>query len=48
MEGRMVQEKQLVEDDLDVDLLQTLLAEDTQNGQNNLDNVIRFINQRED
>ena len=47
MEGWMVQEKQLVEHDLDVDLLQTLLG-DTQNGQNNFDNVIRIINQSED
>ena len=47
MEGWMVQEKQLVEDDLDVDLLQTLLG-NTENGQNNFDNVIRFINQSED
>lgn len=45
MDGWMVQEKQLVDDDLDVDLLQTLLDEDTEN---NFDNVIRSISQHED
>lgn len=45
MDGWMVQEKQLVDDDLDVDLLQMLLDEDTEN---NFDNVIRSISQHED
>lgn len=45
MDGWMVQEKQLVDDDLDVDLLQTLLDEDTEN---NFDYVIRSISQHED
>ena len=43
MEGWMVHEQQLVEDDLEVDLLRMLL--DTQNGRNNFDNVMRIINQ---
>ena len=43
MEGWMVHEQQLVEDDLEVDLLWMLL--DTQNGRNNFDNVMRIINQ---
>jgi hypothetical protein len=45
MEGWMTQEKQLVDDDPDVDLLQMLLDEDTEN---NFDNVIRSISQHED
>ena len=45
MEGWMMQEKQLVDDDPDVDLLQMLLDEDTEN---NFDNVIRSISQHED
>ena len=45
MDNWMVQEKQLVDNDLDVDLLQMLLDEDTEN---NFDNVIRSISQHED
>lgn len=46
--GWMTQEKQLVEDDPDEDLLQTLILQDTERGQNNFDTVIRSINQQED
>ena len=48
MQGWMTDEKQLVEDDPDEDLLQTLIHQDTQSSQNNFDNVIRAINQHED
>lgn len=43
MHGWMTDEKQLVEDDPDEDLLQTLINQDTQSGQNNFDNVIRSM-----
>ena len=45
MDSWMLQEKQLVDNDPDVDLLQTLLDKDTEN---NFDNVIRSISQHED
>ena len=44
MEGWMTQEM-LTDNDLDVDFLQILLDEDTEN---NFDNVIRSISQHED
>jgi hypothetical protein len=47
-DGWMTQEKQLVEDDLEDDLLQMLLDEDAQRGQNTFDTVIRSITQYED
>jgi hypothetical protein len=46
-QGWMTDEKQLVEDDPDEDLLQTLLHQDSQTGQNNFDTVIRSINEYE-
>ena len=46
IEGWMIKEKQLIDDDYDnVDLLQKLLNEDTDN---NFDYVIRSISQHED
>lgn len=47
-QGWMTKESQLVEDDPDEDLLRALIHQDTQSGQNNFDNVIRYINQHED
>jgi hypothetical protein len=43
MHGWMTDEKQLVEDDPDADLLQTLINQDTQSSQNNFDNLIRSM-----
>ena len=48
MAGWSTQEKQLLDDDPDVDLLQTLLVEDPHRSQNNFDIVIRSINQFDD
>ncbi len=47
MEDWISQEKQLLEDDPDEDLLLALINKDTpsQTGQNNFDKVIRAINQ---
>ena len=39
------QEKQLLEDDPDEDLLLALVNKDTQTGQNNFDKVIQAVNQ---
>jgi hypothetical protein len=39
-QGWMTNEKQLVEDNPDEDLLQTLLHQDSQTGQNNFDTII--------
>ena len=47
MHDWILQEKQLLEDDPDEDLLLALINKDTQTGQNNLDKVIWAINQAE-
>jgi hAT family C-terminal dimerisation region len=48
MRGWKTEEKQLVEDAPDEDLLRTLIQQDTQSSQNNFDKVIRSIIQHED
>lgn len=48
MRGWKTEEKQLVEDAPDEDLLHTLIQQDIQSSQNNFDKVIQSITQHED
>lgn len=48
MQGWKTEEKQLVEDDADGDLLNTLFHQDAERNQNNFDSVIRSFIQNDD